>query len=409
MIKSFFGDCKDILVETVKKLKNSDKRVALARIAKEYGRGGKSFVAKEFNAGRDTIRIGGHELRTGITIKDAFNMRGRNTVEEKLPNLTKHIKEVVDPQSQTDPTFKSTRLYTRLTITKIRNLLIEEKGYSDVELPTNQALNRVVNDLGYKMKRVSKVKPLKKIPETDAIFENLKNIHEEIKDKDNIVRLSIDSKDRVKIGEFSRGGRSRVGRKALDHDFGDKYITPFGIMDVKANKVDIYLAESKVTADFMADRIEEHWNKRNSKGVENVLLLDSDNGPENSSSRTQFIKRMVEFSAKADIEIILAYYPPYHSKYNPIERVWGVLEQHWNGDILDSKNTVIEFAKTMTWKGENPNVTTIDEVYETGIKLNKKIMKVYESVIERADGIKKWFVSIKPDKCKKIVNLELLL
>ena len=409
MIKKFFGDCKDILVETVKKLKNSDKRVALARIAKEYGRGGMSFVAKEFNAGRDTIRTGGHELRTGITIKDAFNMRGRNTVEEKLPNLTKHIKEVVEPQCQTDPTFKSTRLYTRLTITKIRNLLIGEKGYSDGELPTNQALNRVVNDLGYKMKRVSKVKPSKKIPETDAIFDNLKKVHDEIKDKDNIVRLSIDSKDRVKIGDFSRGGKSRVNRKALDHDFSDKYITPFGIMDVKADTVDIYLAESKVTADFMADRIEEHWDNRNSKSSENVLVLDSDNGPENSSSRTQFIKRMVEFSAKADIEIILAYYPPYHSKYNPIERVWGVLEQHWNGDLLDSKNTVIEFAKTMTWNGKNPNVTTIDKVYETGVTLNKKLMKAYESVIERADGIKKWFVSIKPDKCKKIVNVELLL
>ena len=409
MIKTFFGDCKDIIKEAVKKLKGSDKRVVLARIAKEYGHGGKSFVAKEFNAGRDTIRTGGHELRTGITSMDAFNMRGRKTVEEKLPNLTKHITEVVDPQCQTDPTFTSTRLYTRLTITKIRNLLIEEKGYSDDELPTNQALNRVVNDLGYNMKRVSKVKPLKKIPETDAIFENLKKVHEEIKDKDNIVRLSIDSKDRVKIGDFSRGGKSRVSRKASDHDFGDKYITPFGILDVKADTVDIYLAESKVTADFMADRIEEHWDNRNSKSSENILVLDSDNGPENSSNRTQFIKRMVEFSAKADIEIILAYYPPYHSKYNPIERVWGVLEQHWNGDILDSKNTVIEFAKTMTWNGKNPNVTTIDKVYETGVTLNKKLMKAYESVIERADGIKKWFVSIKPDKCREIVNVELLI
>lgn len=409
MIKNIFGNCKNIIVETVNKLKGSDKRVALARIAKEYGHGGNSFVAKEFRVGRGTIRIGKHELRTGITSVDAFNMRGRKTIEEKLPNLTKHIKEVVEPQCQTDPKFTSTRLYTRLTITKIRDLLIKEKSYTDNELPTNQTLNRVVNNLGYKMKRVLKVKPLKKIPETNTIFENLKIIHEEIEDKNNIVRLSIDTKDRVKIGDFSRGGKSRVSTKALDHDFGDKYITPFGIMDVKADTMDIYLAESKVTADFMADRIEEYWDNRNSKSVENVLVLDSDNGPENSSSRTQFIKRMVEFSAKADIKIILAYYPPYHSKYNPIERVWGVLEQHWNGDILDSKNTVIEFARTMTWKGKNPNVTTIDKVYETGIKLNKKIMKAYESVLERADGIKKWFVTIKPDKCKEIVNVALLI
>jgi len=199
MIKNFFGSCKDIMIKTVGKLEGSNKRVALARIAKEYGYGGKSFVAKEFKAGRDTIRLGGHELRTGIAGIDAFNMRGRKTVEERLPNLTKDIKYIVDLQCQTNPQFTSTRLYTRLTITKIRNLLIEERGYTNDELPTNQSLNRVVNDLGYKMKRVMKVKPKKKIPKTDAIFENLKNIHDEVKNKDNIVRLSIDSKDKVKI------------------------------------------------------------------------------------------------------------------------------------------------------------------------------------------------------------------
>lgn len=408
MLNNFFGQCKDFLIKAVQKLKGAEKRILLANIAKEYGRGGQSFVAKEFNVGRDTIRLGLNELRTGIKSEDAFNMRGRKTIEEILPNLVADIKEIVEPQCQTDPKFTSTRLYTRLTITKIRNLLIDEKGYKDEELPTKQALNRVVNDLGYKMKRVLKVKPIKKIPETNAIFENLKAIHEEVKDMDNVARLSIDAKDRVKIGEFSRGGRSRVSRKASDHDFGDEYFTPFGIMDVKADTVDICLVESKVTADFIADQLEEYWYKHNLSEINNILLLNSDNGPENSSSRTQFIKRMVEFSARANIEIILAYYPPYHSKYNPIERVWGILEKHWNGDILDSKDTIFEFIKTMTRNGKNPNVTISDKIYETGIKLKKKTMKLYESALERADKIGKWFVSIKPEKAKKVVKLALL-
>lgn len=407
MIRDFFGNCKEFLVKAVNKLKGAERRQMLASIANEYGRGGESFVAKEFNAGRDTIRIGMHELRTGIKCADAFNMRGRKSCEEKFPNLAIDIKDIVEPQCQTDPKFTSTRLYTRLTITKIRNLLIEEKGYKDEELPTIQALNRVVNDLGYKMKRVFKVKPIKKIPETDAIFENLKKVHNEYKDNEKAVRLSIDAKDRVKIGEFSRGGRSRVKRKAADHDFGDEYFTPYGIMDYKTDTIDIFLTESKITADFIVDRLEEYW-ERNYQGRKDILLIDSDNGPENSSNRTQFIKRIVEFSAKANIEIILAYYPPYHSKYNPIERVWGILEQHWNGDILDSKNTVIEFAKTMTRNGKNPNVTVIDKIYETGISLTKKAMKRYESVLERADGIGKWFIKIKPEKCRELVNVELL-
>ena len=140
-----------------------------------------------------------------------------------------------------------------------------------------------------------------------------------------------------------------------------------------------------------------------------MLILNADNGPENQSRRTQFIKRIVEFSAKYNITIHLAYYPSYHSKYNPIERVWGILEQHWNGDLLDSKATVVEFVKTMTYKGLNPSVTLIDKAYETGKKLDKKIMALYENALERMTGIGKWFVSIYPSKCKKIVNMELLI
>lgn len=66
------------------------------------------------------------------------------------------------------------------------------------------------------------------------------------------------------------------------------------------------------------------------------------------------MKRIIEFSAKNDVKVILSYYQPYHSKYNPVERVWGVLEKHWNGDILDSRETILKFAKTMPWKGKKP-------------------------------------------------------
>jgi transposase len=81
------------------------------------------------------------------------------------------------------------------------------------------------------------------------------------------------------------------------------------------------------------------------------LSLDAkatDNGPENHSRRTQFMKRIVEFAQRHCINIRLAYYPPYHSKYNPIERTWGILENHWNGSILDEIDTVLNFARTMT-------------------------------------------------------------
>ena len=163
-------------------------------------------------------------MKSGFTIVNAFNARGRKNIEVKLAMLMDDIKEIVDSQSQTDPSFKTTRLFTRITVKEVRNQLIKQKNYEDKDLPTNQTLNNKINKLGYQLKKVKKVKPLKKIKETDAIFENLKIIHDENKSKDNVVRISIDTKDRVKIGDFSRGGRSRVDVKAGDHDFGDLVI-----------------------------------------------------------------------------------------------------------------------------------------------------------------------------------------
>lgn len=96
------------------------------------------------------------------------------------------------------------------------------------------------------------------------------------------------------------------------------------------------------------------------------------------------------------ISVRLAYYPPYHSKYNPIERCWGILEHHWNGSILDSVDAVLKFAATMTWKGRHPTVELITTVYETGVSLSKAEMELIEAQIVRLPGLKKWFVDITP-------------
>jgi len=224
---------------------------------------------------------------------------------------------------------------------------------------------------------------------------------------DNVVRISIDTKDRVKVGHFSRGGKTRVNTKAGDHDFGSNYLTPFGILDINSANLELIFTQTKVTADFMVDSIEYYWLKSGYQFCKDTLIINADNGPENSSRRTQFIKRIIEFSVKYNVKIILAYYPPYHSKYNPIERVWGRLEQHWNGDILDTQEAVLGFAKSMTWKEKNPSVILTQQIYETGKKVEKEIMKGYESVIERAVGIEKWFVTISPEKCKQVVELEI--
>jgi len=180
-----------------------------------------------------------------------------------------------------------------MTVKEIRHQLIKQKNYEDEELPTHQTFNNKLNGMGYHLKKVRKVKPLKKIVQTDAIFENLKKVHDENQSKNNVLRLSIDTKDRVKIGEFSRSGSGRVTVKAGDHDFGGDYLTPFGILDLTHVHVELILTNSKVTADFMVDYIEAYWLKSGHLNGKDTLILNADNEPENSSRRTQFMKRMI--------------------------------------------------------------------------------------------------------------------
>lgn len=140
------------------------------------------------------------------------------------------------------------------------------------------------------------------------------------------------------------------------------------------------------------------WWEQNKEAYLHIkkLVINLDNGPNSASGRTQFIKRMTEFSDQTGLQIQLAYYPPYHSKYNPVERCWGRLEEHWNGEILDSVEKVINWAKTMTWKGVKPVVHLWDKVYEKGISLTKKEMKPYEFRIKRSVLLPKWNVLITP-------------
>ena len=162
------------------------------------------------------------------------------------------------------------------------------------------------------------------------------------------------------------------------------------------NELFLYLGCSKITADFIVDALEDCWKNQLCSRFPQVktLLINQDNGPENHSRRTQFMKRMVEFAHQYQLNIRLAYYPPYHSKYNPIERTWAALEHHWNGAILDEIQTVVNFAQTMTWRGKHPEVKLVSQTYQTGIKLTPNEMTQVESQIERFSELGRWFVDI---------------
>jgi transposase len=151
----------ELYKETAKILKGSDRRVFMARVVKTLGYGGQYYVEKEFQWNHETIKKGKQELETGEAIIDNFGARGTKRVEEKLPNLLIDIASIVDGEAQTDPTFKTTELFTRVTSKEVRNQLIVQKGYKDEDLPTEETIRKRLNELGYSLKKVTKVKPKK--------------------------------------------------------------------------------------------------------------------------------------------------------------------------------------------------------------------------------------------------------
>lgn len=133
-------------------------------------------------------------------------------------------------------------------------------------------------------------------------------------------------------------------------------------------------------------------------------MINADNGPENSGVRSQWLKRLVHFSAQWKIKIQLAYYPPYHSKYNPIERVFGVLENYWNGDPLRTVEKALGMAEGMTYNGVHPKAKLITQNYAKGVRLKNKQRELYENALHRLDSLKKWFITIKPEKAIHVCN-----
>jgi hypothetical protein len=155
-------ELKDLLIKTGEQLKGSARRLFMAHTVKTLGPSGASRAERDLGWNRKTIRKGMHELESGITCIDAFEARGRKRAEEHLPNLLTDMRAIVDGQSQTDPQFKTNRLYTRLTATEVRRQLISKQGYTDEQLPTPTTIGTKLNEMGYFPMKVAKSKPQKR-------------------------------------------------------------------------------------------------------------------------------------------------------------------------------------------------------------------------------------------------------
>ena len=216
---------------------------------------------------------------------------------------------------------------------------------------------------------------------------------------EGIRRWSIDGKATVKIGPFSRGGVTRGDNQAEAHDLGcqEKYL-PCGIVDEERAALNRTFGSSYTTSEFIVETLEAKWHAldEQAKAQTSLIQITMDNGPESSGKRTQLLYRMVQCVDAIGTPLQLLYSPPYHSKYNPIERCWGILEQHWNGTKLIDAETMLEWAKSMTWKGRRPVVELSRQVYQKGISLGKAAMRAVEARLKRDTKLPKYDILINP-------------
>ena len=216
----------------------------------------------------------------------------------------------------------------------------------------------------------------------------------------NTVRISMDAKATINLGDYSRGGKSR-GReavKAQDHDMQPKEkLVPGGILETATGQSFLFFTSSHKTSDFMADGLELWWRERKETlGAVRRVVVNLDNGPECSGRRSQFLQRMAEFADRSGLEIRLVYYPPYHSKYNAIEHYWGGLERSWNGYLLDGVETVLRRAGNFAWRALRTMTTLMTGNYEKGVTLDAAEKSELERRLQRSEDLPFWDILIRP-------------
>lgn len=196
-----------LLRSGARRLTGYQRRQFQAEVAMDLCEGSPRAVERRFGWGRETVRKGLREATSGLRCVEDFAARGRRRSEDKDPALAAEIRAIVEPHSYADPELRSSRRYSNLSAREVREALIAG-GRSGARLPGERTLRDILNRMNYRLKRIQKGKPLRKTKDTDAIFENIKRVREETKADPEALEVSMDTKAKVGLGGYSRGGKN---------------------------------------------------------------------------------------------------------------------------------------------------------------------------------------------------------
>lgn len=362
-------------------LRENDRRRYAAVEAAKLGHGGVEYIAKVLGVDPKTIRRGQHDLqnlpeRPSTRVREPGGGRKRRIDDD--PKIDDDFCKVLVTHTAGSPT-EETLVWTNLTKTEIVDLM-QDCG-SDVSV---HIVGQLLDRHGFHERKALRMEPLSHNPDRNAQFETIARLKQEYLNSGNPV-LSMDLKAREKLGNFFRSGTlfTRQTIRVFDHDFEEfaqGVVLPHGIYDLKQNLGFVHLGTSHDTSEFACDCLSDWWERfgRTAYPEARSLLLLCDGGGSNPADTKQaqyhlFRSDLQHLVNGLDIELRVAHYPPYTSKYNPIEhRLFPHLTRSCKGVILHSVDRVAELMrKATTRNGLRVDVTILNTVYELGRKLSQ--------------------------------------
>jgi hypothetical protein len=196
-----------LIRKAARRLKGHQRRLFQAEVANALCCGSPRAAERRFGFDRQAVATGQHEARSGIRCVERFAARARPRAEVKDPQLAAAVRAIVEPATQADPEVKSARRYTNLSAREVLEALRGQKGYRDDRLPSERTMRDILNRMGYRLRRVQKAKPLKRLPETDAVFANVAACRQRYEGDPETLEVSMDAKAKVNEGDYSRGGK----------------------------------------------------------------------------------------------------------------------------------------------------------------------------------------------------------
>ena len=387
-------------------LNERQRRLWLAAEATSLGHGGIRCVSRATGVAQSTIWHGlmdleqqeaGEGLEAGRVRRPGG---GRQKLIERHPKLLKNLKSLVESTTRGDP--EAPLLWTTKSLRNLGEALAKKLKLKKV--PSPSTVSSWLRELGYSLQANRKKLEGKQHPDRNAQFEYINDIGKEFLEADE-PWVSIDTKKKEQVGQFSRPGREYRRRKkpvkTLTHDFpslGLGKAIPYGVYDVGDNSGFVSIGIDHDTAEFAVETLLAWWKKVGRKRYPKAkeLLITADCGGSNSPRGRLWRCRIQEFVDRTNLVVYVSHFPPGTSKWNKIEhRMFSHITLNWRGRPLVSYETIIKLiGNTTTKKGLTIKAQMDYNEYPTGIEVPDEIIESLN--IERNEFHGEWNYTVYP-------------